>query len=247
MKKWVFILAAVMLMLAGMTSASEAENAPKPEILAIYSSPGDQILTGEDDIDDIVSTVLYLYKDFTYSQHGIHDGRCETYSTGRFHINFDWDKAGQDSGKPHIMTLHVKKLHNDDHQLKDVKLSYNVDLDRLSDYCLYSDTGSGPKLTAAFMQADKQLLVRRDGSRTYLPTMWLYYDDGSFKQYALDDKKDILFSKGDYTLTGGKFGDEGVVLTIHRTGKYQDGTGMAAYNSRHDYKVNSLGFIRIYP
>ncbi len=61
-------------MLVGMLSVSEAVNAPQPEILAVFSSPNDQILTNKDDSPDFASTTLYLYKDLTHSQYGHRDG-----------------------------------------------------------------------------------------------------------------------------------------------------------------------------
>ena len=46
--------------------------------------------------------------------------------------------------------------------------------------------------------------------------------------------------------SGGAFKKESV-LTLHRTKKYQDGTGLADYDSTHDYVIGELGFVRIYP
>ena len=96
------------------------------------------------------------------------------------------------------------------------------------------------------MQMDKQKLVKTDGTEEYLPTIWLYYDDGTFEQYAvIDGVNDILFSRGDYSVTSDSFAND-YVLTIHRTQKYQDGTGLTDYDSTHDYVLGELGFIRIY-
>ena len=116
------------------------------------------------------------------------------------------------------------------------------------EYCLYPDnTNPGQQLVAAFMQVDKQKLVRADGSEAYLPTLWFYYDDGSFRQFAVTEgNENVLFSCGNYTVTDGVFTDESV-LTIHRTQKYQDGIGLADYDSTHDYLIGELDFIRVYP
>ena len=116
------------------------------------------------------------------------------------------------------------------------------------EYCLYPDnTNPDQQLAAAFMQVDKQKLVKADGSEVYLPTLWFYYDDGSFRQFAVTEgNENVLFSCGNYTVTDGVFTDESV-LTIHRTQKYQDGIGLADYDSTHDYLIGELDFIRIYP
>ena len=97
------------------------------------------------------------------------------------------------------------------------------------------------------MQVDKQKLVKADGSEAYLPTLWFYYDDRSFRQFAVTEgNENVLFSCGNYTVTDGVFTDESV-LTIHRTKKYQDGIGLADYDSIHDYLIGDLDFIRVYP
>ena len=110
-----------------------------------------------------------------------------------------------------------------------------------------SSTGDGVSLVAAYMQVNKQKLVKADGGEDYLTTMWLYYDDGSFQQHAiLSDGTDVLFSAGTYQIDG-SFDVEKSVLTLHRTQKYADGVGLAAYDSTHDYNIGELGFIRVYP
>lgn len=108
-------------------------------------------------------------------------------------------------------------------------------------------TGDGVSLVAAYMQVNKQKLVKTDGGEEYLTTMWLYYDDGSFQQHAiLSDGTDVLFSAGTYQING-SFDVEKSVLTLHRTQKYADGVGLAEYDSTHDYNIGELGFIRVYP
>ena len=107
---------------------------------------------------------------------------------------------------------------------------------------------SDKDIVAAFMQVDKQKLVKRDGTETVLTTMWFYYEDGTFQQFALSEGgEDILFSEGTYSVSNGSFVDKDSVLTIHRTKKYQDGEGLAPYDSTHDYVIGDLEFLRVYP
>ena len=252
MKRRVFLLTialAFILALSALTGACAAEDIASRDILAVYSCPNSQITTNADDSKELADTVIYLYTDAAYVQYILHEGRYEIYSMGDFSVNFGWDDVEWGVGEPHIMTIHVTKLHQADHELLDVDLSYDVDLDRTDDYCLYPDNiREDAKLVAAFMQADKQRLVRTDGTEEYLPTMWFYYDDGTFQQYALNnDEEDVLFSTGDYSMSNGGFTDAGAILTLHRSQKYQDGVGLADYDSTHDYEIGSLGFIRIYP
>jgi len=218
------------------------------EVLAIYSCPATQIITNQNNTKELADTVLYLYQDFTYVQYVDHENRYEVYSEGSFETNFDWTEQGWEEQTPHILTIYVQQIHEADHQLKFIDATYDINLDTLTEYCLYPDNiRTDLKLVAAFMQVDKQKLAKQDGSEEYLPTMWFYYDDGSFQQYAiLSNSEQVLFSIGEYSVTSDEFSDQSV-LTIHRTKKYQDGQGLADYDSTHDYLIEEIGFIRVYP
>jgi len=84
-----------------------------------------------------------------------------------------------------------------------------------------------------------------------LNTVWLYYSNLTFDQYAYVDGAMQLFSTGTYGLSEGtdfilsddeKDKDE---ITIHRDHKYQAGKGLAEYDSTHTYVLNNLGFERV--
>lgn len=248
MNRLISLALALLLALTVLAVPAAAEEKAEREILAVYSCPGTQIITAEDRTKELADTVIFLYKDHSYVQYVNHMNRYEVYSKGTFAVNFDWEEQGWQHRTPHILTAHAEEIHTADHGTEAADLTYDVNLDRVMDYCLYPDNvRTDLKLAAAFMQVDKQKLVREDGSEVYLPTIWFYYDDGSFQQFAeLDGQEDVLFSTGDYTVTGGVFTDESV-LTIHRTQKYRDGAGLSEYDSTHDYVIGELEFIRIYP
>ena len=214
------------------------------KIAAIYSAPQSQIVTDENGSKAIADTFIYIYENGSYRQYVDHDGQLEPYSEGTCELNGELDTSG-----PVIVTFHVNKAHQGDHELGDVELSYDVDLSKEGDFCLYPVGDNSDKdVVAAFMQVDKQKLVKRDGSETLLTTMWFYYEDGAFQQFALSEGgEDILFSEGAYSVSNGSFVDKDSVLTIHRTKKYQDGEGLAPYDSTHDYVIGELEFLRIYP
>lgn len=81
-------------------------------------------------------------------------------------------------------------------------------------------------------------------------TVWIYYSDNTFDQYAELRHEFELFSTGKYSFTeGGSFGPEGKdgSIVIERTQKYSLETGrLADYSSSHEYKLGSLGFTQIY-
>ena len=214
------------------------------KIAAIYSASQSQIVTDANGSKANADTFVYLYENGAYRQYVDHDGQLEPYSEGTCELNGELDAGG-----PVIVTFHVSKLHQGDHELGDVDVSYDVDLSKEGDFCLYpAGDNSDKDVVAAFMQVDKQRLVKQDGTEAMLTTMWFYYGDGTFQQFALSEGgDDVLFSEGTYSVSNGSFADKGAVLTIHRTKKYQDGEGLAPYDSTHDYVIGDLEFLRIYP
>jgi len=246
MRKALALFTAIVLMLCAFSTAP-AEEIPVREILAVYCSSDSQFIPDEDESEEPKNTVIYLYTNYTYTLYTMDNGRLEVYSEGDFTINFNWG-AEWDFNAAHNMTLHTRKINLDGRGLTDTDLVYDLDLNTIVDYCLYPDnTAEDQELLAAYMQADKQLFVRTDGSQEYLPTVWFYYSDGTFEQFVVHNElDDVLFSTGDYKTSDSTFAD-GAVLTVHRTQKYQDGTGLAPYDSLHDYEPISMGFVRIYP
>lgn len=250
MKKCIALVLALVLMIGILPCGAFAEDAPEKGILAVFSSPKAQIVSGSNQSKLLADTVIYLYTDTTFVQYVSEWDHYEVYSEGTYELNFDWnDSNWRDDGSLHVLTLRVKAIHDTNHQLQPADITYDINLDTALPFCLYpANVRSDLKLVAAFMQVDKQKLVRQDGTETYLPTMWFYYDDGTFQQYALlDGHKDELFSTGDYRITEGGFAQGESVLTIHRTQKYRDGIGLADYDSTHDYVIEELDFVQVFP
>lgn len=182
MKKRISMLGVLVLLLAAcgignayaeQPEASGQEAVGKsPEILAVYSCPATQIITSDDRTKELADTVIFLYQDLSYVQYVNHNNRYEVYSGGTFELNFDWTEPGWEEQTPHILTLNVRQIHGADHALKFIDAVYDINLDKMTDYCLYPDNvRTDLKLVAAFMQVDKQKLVRQDGSEEYLPMM----------------------------------------------------------------------------
>lgn len=105
------------------------------------------------------------------------------------------------------------------------------------------------QFSATFVGIKKQPYKDEAGVETMLNTVWIYYNDLHFEQYAFVDGAMQLFSTGNYMLSDGadfKFGpdDKDVgEITITRTKKYQAGKGLSGYSSTHTYALNTLGFI----
>ena len=215
---------------------------PLPGIAAIYSAGAAQIITREDGSKELADTVIYIYHDGSYRQYVMIDGVARLFSEGSCVLNGELD-----SESPVIITLTVRKVFMNGMGPTLEAMSFDINLSDKDNYCLYPIGAEDKEIAAAFLQADKQKLVKEDGSTVYLPTVWVYYSDGTFRQHALPGGREaILFSTGEYSVDG-DFSEKDSVLTIHRNRKYMDGIGLADYDSTHDYVVGELDFIRIYP
>ena len=103
----------------------------------------------------------------------------------------------------------------------------------------------GKDVSAIFVGIDKQ---PSGGADELIDTIWIYFDDETFEQYAEVDKEMVLFSQGNYHFeNGGNFIDgqkdsSKGQITIDRTKKYQYGKGLIDYSSHHTYDLYALGF-----
>ncbi len=108
--------------------------------------------------------------------------------------------------------------------------------------------GEIPDCEAVFVGVEKQPYTDEAGKQSMLNTVWMYFDDMTFEQYAFVDGAMQLFSTGMYDLSGedGFLLKDGKTLakqlTLHRTQKYQAGKGLAEYESTHTYDLNTIGF-----
>lgn len=108
-----------------------------------------------------------------------------------------------------------------------------------------SKVGKGKNVSAIFVGIDKQ---PSGGADELIDTIWIYFDDETFEQYAEVDKEMVLFSQGNYHfendgnfIDGQKDSSKGQI-TIDRTKKYQYGKGLIDYSSHHTYDLYALGF-----
>ena len=242
MKRLLPALLALVLFPAAVTAEDALPPVPH-ELRLVYAAPASQIIADENGTETVVDTVIYIYSDGVYKQYVIIDGKTETFSEGTYEIH-----ANGKLENPLVLSIQTQKYRQPDGALADDERSFEVNMEDVNDYCLYpKDLREDLKLVAVFMHGEKQKLVHTDNTEEFLPTIWLYYEDGTFQQYvSMADAEDVLFSTGDYTISGDFLTDKSV-LTIHRTQKYQDGAGLTDYDSTHDYEIGSLGFIRIWP
>ena len=110
----------------------------------------------------------------------------------------------------------------------------------------------GAEVIVIFAQQDKQPLTKQNGRIEYLDTIWIYFTDYTFVQYAFIDETPVVFSTGTYAFANGgdflygkteeDYGD----IVITRTAKYADGEGLKEYHSEHTYGLNTLGLSELF-
>lgn len=103
----------------------------------------------------------------------------------------------------------------------------------------------GKDVSAIFVGIDKQ---PSGGPDDLIDTIWIYYNDSTFEQYAEVDKEMLLFSQGNYhfenngNFVDGKKDSSKGQIVIDRNKKYQYGKGLLDYSSHHTYDLYALGF-----
>ena len=111
---------------------------------------------------------------------------------------------------------------------------------------------TGVQVTAVFAAPDIQPWTEEDGDREELDSIWVFYSDGSFEQFAEVDDKVLLFSKGIYLLADGTDfiyeypGQAGNGQITIRRNKKLTPQGLIDYDSEHNYELGTLGFTPIY-
>ena len=116
-----------------------------------------------------------------------------------------------------------------------------------------ADPGA-PAVAAIFLGADMQPYQDDDDDddMDHLDTVWVYFDDMTFTQYAFLDDGIVKFSEGTYEFENGadfKFEPSEDVhnITITRTAMYAYDTGLAPYDSTDTYDLGAIGFVKIFP
>lgn len=98
---------------------------------------------------------------------------------------------------------------------------------------------------------DKQPYKDSIGKDTLIDTLWIFYKDGSFEQYANIGDEIVLFSTGNFNtkIRNDYIFNAGDTITINRDNKYKVNLGLdESHKSSHDYeleKLEKLGFIKV--
>ena len=109
------------------------------------------------------------------------------------------------------------------------------------------------KIVSIFANAEAQPMQIMPGApEVMLDSVWIYYSDNTFDQYAEIPQGYVLFSTGTYSLLDGadfvlgKADGDGSIV-IERSQKYSPETGaLADYSSSHKYQLGTLGYAQLF-
>ncbi|MBQ2040682.1 MAG: hypothetical protein II482_00890 [Lachnospiraceae bacterium] len=222
---------------------------------AVYLGAGAQSFADENGNEKLLDSVMIYLSDGSFEQYTIMNNDCTPYSSGYYLLaedgRFTPDTDGVSSGG---ITMEFNKAYDADEGLAEVFETEETALDSLfaAGYQYIGGHDENKDIAQIYLGSQKQPYTNAKGVDLMLDTVWVYYTDGSFEQYAIIKDRVELFSAGTYELgegAGFKLFDEpeaNSTITINRNYKYVEGSGLQDYESSHTYQLGALGFDSLY-
>ena len=222
-------------------SACLAETA---NVEAVFVKDEGQMFVQENGSISMLDTAWVYYSNLTFEQYAIIDDEVILFSQGTYRFEEGSDFDPSNSEKDLIYVTRSTKYNAQD-GLQPYQSEHLYDLYNLG-YTQILNREKDAQMIAAFLGAANQPY-----GDEMVDSLWLYYGDQSFEQYAyLDYMHPTLFSEGYWKIDNGTdlyLGTEkenDVIITLTRTKKLQDGSYMA-YASEHTYELKTLGYEQI--
>ena len=120
-------------------------------------------------------------------------------------------------------------------------------LNKILDYAKVNSKRTTDEIEVAYFGLDLQPYKDINGVDTLIDTLWIYFKDGTFEQYANTRDEVVLFSIGNYkTKVNNDFRfNKSDIITINREAKYKAGVGLDnTHKSSHDYDIDKLNFVK---
>ena len=217
-------------------------------VTAVFAKEDAQAYTEADGDKEKLDTIWIYYSDGTFEQFVELDDEIALFSMGTYALTEGGDFVFEDNES--VVNITIRRSHKFRGGLLEEYLSeHTYDLGSLGFDQLYAYENDSKRVEAVFYGHEKQPFVESDGEREMLDTVWIYFSDMTFEQYAWIDDVMVLFSTGTYVFADGgdflyesqeeNFGD----IVISRKEKYQAGKGLSSHESTHTYDLNSLGFV----
>lgn len=211
---------------------------------AVFVKDEGQMFVQENGSISMLDTAWVYYSNLTFEQYAIIDDEVKLFSQGtyRFEEGSDFDPSNSEKD---LINITRSTKYNAQDGLQPYQSEHLYDLYNLG-YTQILNREKDAHMIAAFLGAANQPY-----GDEMVDSLWLYYGDQSFEQYAyLDYMHPTLFSEGYWKIDNGTelyLGTEkenDVIITLTRTKKLQDGSYMA-YASEHTYELKTLGYEQI--
>ncbi len=221
-------------------------------VIAIYTKEDAQAYSAGSGEKENLDTSWIYFSDGTFVQFAEFNDTLLLFSNGTYALNEGGDFIEEEGEDAVYLTIKRSQKYQNG-ALSGYSSEHTYNLGTLGFEQIYAYEDGGKKIEAVFYGLDKQLLVEEDGDKEMLDTVWLYFDDMTFEQYAVVDGIMTLFSTGDYVFEDGgdfiyeeaedNFGD----ITISRHQKYSiSDDSLSPYESVHTYDLKSLGFVQLF-
>ncbi len=254
MKKALLLIAlslVLTLFVSCATKSGTVSDGDKTRVISsIFTKEEGQSYVEKDGEMDYLDTMWIYYTDGTFEQFVEHDDTVILFSKGAYSLtggDFVYEDGEKDFGDITIK----REMKYVGGKLTSYSSVHTYDLGSLGFDQLYVLDDESKTVEAVFFGEEQQLFIEMDGDKEYLDTVWIYYSDMTFEQYASFGDKMILFSIGTYYFEdNGNFincvdekghGD----IVIKRTMKYSALDGLAPYSSSHAYDLSALDYVMI--
>ena len=214
-------------------------------VVAVFAQPGGQKLTmsNSEEILEAADTFYIFYSDNTFDQYAELAGQYRLFASGSYSFKDGGDfivSEGTDTGIPLVLDLN-KKHSPQEHIMIDCEESNEVTVGVLGLERLFGPEEEGKQVTAIFGD-DRQLLhTDESGVIHHLDSIWIMFDDMSYKQYAYLDDEVVLYASGTYEFADAgdfyiiPFEDDGGTITLnvdysYAAPAYSDDSGSAIFD-----------------
>ena len=151
-----------------------------------------------------VDTLWIYYSDNTFDQYAQGPEGFEIFSTGTYSFDKDGDFLIEEEGENGIIVINRnKKVTSEESGLTDYESSHEYELGTLGFEQLYGPADEGKNIEAVFGDDCQLVYEDEDGTVEHLDSIWIMFDDMSFRQYVFMDDDVKLYGKGKYKLSDG--------------------------------------------
>lgn len=134
----------------------------------------------------MLDTIWIYYADNSFDQYTDVDGRYQLFSRGNYTLDGSFKEGS-------IVINRTEKMTDAGSGPEAYESSHEYQIGTLG-FELLAEKG----ILAIFGDASHEEFTGADGITRYLDTFWIFFEDGTFRQYVFHDEDVVLFSSGRY-------------------------------------------------